>query len=587
MREFLEIDLAGRQVVARTVAGEELARAGRYLIARMLNDEGVAGADPLGPDNPLIFSAGPFAGTNLSNANRISVGCRSPLTGGIKEANSGGTFATAMGQAQIAGMVLRGQAPGWVVLHVSAGGVRFDDGAPYMGKGVFDTAAALHAAYGQSASLALIGPVAEYGGLMAGISFSDVEGRPSRLAARGGVGAVMASKKVKAIVIDKGRMPPLRDMQGVMEGVRGYSKALAGDRVIQAFTSTGTAMVADLTNHLGALPVRNFSAGRLTGEGESEGAAESAGGGEVLKLGGDFIRAQNAARGGKTSHACMRGCKIKCSNVYADASGEELVSPLEYETLGLLGANCGLSEPDDVARLNREANDLGVDTIELGATIGVLMEAGLGAFGDADFMARVLAELRAGSEAGRLYAQGTARVGAHFGVARVPVIKGQAISAYDPRVVEVTGVSMMLSAQGADHTVGNMPSYRSADKDIRTLVEKSLAKQESIALADSIGLCIFGGEVTTQNLDLLARTMNAAFGTGIDADFLRAIGRETLALEDAFNRAAGFTEADDELPAFFREEALPPTGRRARLRAQEINRLKREILAQAEAGRQN
>ncbi len=572
MREFLEIDLAGRQVAARTVEGEELVRAGRYLIARMLNDEGVAGAEPLGPDNPLIFSAGPFAGTNLSNANRISVGCRSPLTGGIKEANSGGTFATALGQAQIAGMVLRGQAPDWVVLHVSAEGVRFDDGAPYMGKGVFDTAAALHSAYGQSASLALIGPVAEYGGLMAGISFSDVEGRPSRLAARGGVGAVMASKKVKAIVIDKGRMPPLRDMQGVMEGVRAYSKALAGDRVIQAFTSTGTAMVADLTNHLGALPVRNFSAGCLTGEGEA------------LKLGGDFIREQNAARGGKISHACMRGCKIKCSNVYADEAGEELVSPLEYETLCLIGSNCGLSEPDDVARLNREANDLGVDTIELGAMIGVLMEAGLGAFGDADFMARVLAEMRAGGEAGRLYAQGTARVGAHFGVARVPVIKGQAISAYDPRVVEVTGVSMMLSAQGADHTVGNMPSYRSADKDIRTLVEKSLAKQASIALADSIGLCIFGGEVTTQNLDLLARTMNAAFGTGIDADFLRAIGRETLALEDAFNRAAGFTEADDELPAFFREEALPPTGRRARLRAEEINRFKREILAAEEVG---
>ncbi len=572
MREFLEIDLAGRQVTARTVEGEDLARAGRYLIARMLIDEGVAEADPLGPDNPLIFSAGPFAGTNLSNANRISVGCRSPLTGGIKEANSGGTFATALGQAQIAGMVLRGQASDWVVLHVSAEGVRFDDGAAYMGKGVFDTAAALHAAYGQTASLALIGPVAEYGGLMAGISFSDVEGRPSRLAARGGVGAVMASKKVKAIVIDKGRMPPLRDMQGVMEGVRAYSKALAGDRVIQAFTSTGTAMVADLTNHLGALPVRNFSAGRLTGEGET------------LKLGGDFIREQNAARGGKISHACMRGCKIKCSNVYVDAAGEELVSPLEYETLCLIGSNCGLSEPDDVARLNREANDLGVDTIELGATIGVLMEAGLGAFGDVDFMLQVLADLRAGSEAGRLYAQGTARVGAHFGVARVPVIKKQAISAYDPRVVEVTGVSMMLSAQGADHTVGNLPSYRSADKDIRTLVEKSLAKQESIALADSIGLCIFGGEVTTQNLDLLARTMNAAFGTGIDADFLRAIGRETLALEDVFNRAAGFTEADDELPAFFHEEALAPTGRRARLRAEEINRLKREILAEAEVG---
>ncbi len=458
MRNFLEIDLAARQVASRPVEGADLARAGRYLIARMLNEEGVAAADPLGADNPLIFSAGPFAGSNFSNANRISVGCKSPLTGGIKEANSGGTFATAMGQARIATMVLRGQSQDWLVLHVSEAGVRFDDATPYLGQGVFATGTALLAAYGPTASLALIGPVAEYGGLMAGISFTDVEGRPSRLAARGGVGAVMAAKRVKAIVIDKGKMPPMGDMAKVMEGVRSYSKALGENATIQAFSSTGTAMVADLTNHLGALPVRNFSAGTLTDKGER------------LKLGGDFIRERNSARGGVTSHACMRGCKIKCSNVYVDEAGKELVSPLEYETLGLMGSNCGLSEPGDVARLNWQANDLGIDSIELGAMIGVLMEAGVGRFGDVDFMMRVMDELRAGSAAGRLYAQGTARVGAHFHVARVPVIKGQAISAYDPRVVEVTGISMMLTAQGADHTVGNMPSCKSADQPIEVLV---------------------------------------------------------------------------------------------------------------------
>ncbi len=567
MRKFLEIDLSGQTVREEARAGTDLVRAGRWLIARMLNDEAVAGADPLGPDNPLIFSAGPLAGTNFSNANRISVGCKSPLTGGIKEANAGGTFATHMGQLEIAGMVLRGAAPDWVVLHVSREGVSFTDAAPFLGMGTFDTAAALFAAHGSKTALALIGPVAEHGGLMAGISFTDVEGRPSRLAARGGVGAVMAAKRVKAIVIDKDRFPPMQDQKAVMQGVRAYSKALAADRTIQAFGSTGTAMVADLTNHLGALPTRNFSAGSLT---EAD---------EVLKLGGDFIRKQNSARGGETTHACMRGCKIKCSNIYVDETGEELVSPLEYETLGLMGSNCGLTDPDDVARVNRMANDLGVDSIELGATIGVLMEAGIGAFGDVDFMFEVMEELRRGSEKGRLYAQGTARVGAHFGARRVPVIKRQAISAYDPRVIEVTGVSMMLTAQGADHTAGNLPSYRSADKPIETLVRKSLEKQMAVALADSIGMCIFGGEVTAENLDLIATTINHALGTGIDADFLRAIGRETLALEDQFNRAAGFDEADDALPAFFTEEPLPPTGRRARLDPAEINRLKREILA--------
>jgi len=125
-------------------------------------------------------------------------------------------------------------------------------------------------------------------------------------------------------------------------------------------------------NQMGGLPVRNFSAGRL--------ADVSAG--EKFKMGGDYIGQLNTSRGGEQTHACMPGCVIQCSNVYHDASGKEVVSPVEYETLGLLGTNCGITDPDDLAQLNYVANDLGVDTIELGATLAVLMEAGLGNFGD-------------------------------------------------------------------------------------------------------------------------------------------------------------------------------------------------------------
>src|SRR5690606_15757417 len=146
---------------------------------------------------------------------------------------------------------------------------------------------------------------------------------------------------------------------------------------------------------------------------------------------------------------------IQCSNVYFDAEGKEVVSPVEYETLGLLGTNCGIDDPDDLAQLNFIANDLGVDSIETGATLAVLMEAGLAGFGDAAWMASALAEIGQGTDQGKLWAQGTARVGEQYGVKRVPVIKKQAISAYDPRVVEATGVTMMVTAQGADHTAGN------------------------------------------------------------------------------------------------------------------------------------
>jgi aldehyde:ferredoxin oxidoreductase len=561
MRKYIDIDLGRQSSESRALTGREIAECGRFLIARMLLDADVAQVDPLSPDNPLIFSVGPFAGTNFSNANRLSVGCKSPLTGGIKEANSGGTFGFAMGQLQIAGITLHGASDEWVVIRITKdGAISFDDASPYMGLGNFDCAAKLHAAYGDKTSLALCGPVGEYLGLMAGVAFSDTDNRPSRLAARGGVGAVMGAKKVKAMVIDKDRMPPVNDRKKVMGAIKDYGKKLGESVAVQSLKTTGTAMVADLTNHLGALPVRNFSAGQLTGADDGP-----------LRMGGDYIRELNGGRGGETQHACMPGCLIKCSNVYVDDSGRELVSPLEYETIGLLGTNCGLEDPDDVARLNETANDLGVDSIELGATIGVLMEAGEGAFGDVGFMQSCLAEIRSGSARGRLYASGTARVGAALNVARVPVIKKQAISAYDPRIIEVTGISMMVTAQGADHTVGNAPSFKCDDKTIDELVAESLRMQINSAVADSMGLCVFGRSVTDDNLKLIADAINDAFDAGMTPDAIRDIGLETLRLEAAFNKAAGFDQDDDELPSFFHDEALPPTNKMARLHSREVN----------------
>ncbi len=562
MRSYLHIDLARRSVDTVELHGEAIAKAGRYLIAKTLLDGGAAQVDALSPQNPLIFSAGPFAGTNFSNANRLSVGCKSPLTGGIKESNAGGSFAVALGHLSLAGFTLHGASEDWVVIRIAKGGaITFDSAVPYMGKGNFETAALLHEAYGKKVSIGLCGPVGEYQGLLAGIAFSDRERRPSRLAARGGVGAVMGAKKVKAIIVDMDKMPPLHDRKKVIDAVREYAAKLEAQDAVHNMRKNGTAYVADFTNHIGGLPVRNFSAGRLVDTNV-----------EPLKIGGDFIRQQNLARGGDPSHACMPGCVIECSNVYNDADGKELVSPLEYETLGLLGSNCGLSDPDDIARLNADANDLGIDTIELGATLGILMDAGQAAYGDVEFMAAALRDIRLGNERGRLLAQGTARVGAHYGIARVPVIKKQAISAYDPRVIEVTGISMMTTAQGADHTAGNAPAFQCDGKTVEELVVASLAAQINSAVADSFGLCVFGRSVTDTNRQLIATAINDCHDSGIDADFLQAIGRDTLLMEHAFNKAAGFTEEDDKLPAFFYEESLPPTNKVARLLAGEVKK---------------
>lgn len=568
MRKYLNIDLQKRSSTAEVLQGDALAKAGRYLIAKTLLEAGVAKVDALAPANPLIFSAGPLAGTSVTNANRISVGCKSPLTGGIKEANSGGTFAVALGQLSLAGFTLNGAASDWVVIRITKGGaIGFDSAAPYLGKGNFEAAALLRQAYGDKVSLALCGPVGEYLGLMAGIAFTDREGRPGRLAARGGVGAVMGAKKVKAIVVDFDKMPPLHDKKKLYASAKIYAQKLNEQPAVKVLREQGTAFMGDLTNYMGGLPVRNFSSGRLVERGVAP-----------FEAGGEAIRERNMKRGGHPSHACMPGCVIQCSNVYVDEAGKELVSPLEYETIGLMGTNCGLTDPDDMARLNHGANDLGVDSIELGATLGVLMEAGQLDFGDARGMAAAIEDIRKGNERGRLLAQGTSRVGAHYRVKRVPAIKGQAISAYDPRVIEVTGISMMTTAQGADHTTGNVALFEAAGKPDSELVAASYNQQVNCAIADSTGLCVFGRSVTDSNHDLVAELINGAVGTTWDAAALRAMGQETLVMELAFNRAAGFTEADDRLPAFFYDEPLAPTNKVAR-QPDEINRCMAAALA--------
>jgi len=231
MRHYVDINLNDKSINKTEFSGEDSIRAGRYRIAKILLEENAATVDPLGPKNPLIFSAGPFGGTTWSNANRTSVGCKSPLTGGIKEANGGGTFSYGLGQLNYSGVTLHGQSDDWVIIHLKKGGeISFDDASPYLGKGNFEAAEMLHEKYGKKVSLALLGPVGEYEGLLAGVSFSDNDRRPVRIAARGGVGAVMGSKKVKAIVADLDKMPDLHDPKKTLANVKTYAKLLNEDK---------------------------------------------------------------------------------------------------------------------------------------------------------------------------------------------------------------------------------------------------------------------------------------------------------------------------------------------------------------------
>ncbi len=549
-RYILEIDLARSWVERRPLPMEEAAKGGRYRTGRVLMDLEAYRFPPLSPDNPLVFAPGPLAGTAFSNANRTSVGTRSPLTGGIKEANGGGTFGYALGQLGVAALLLKGQAPDWTLIHLKATGeVAFLPARDLLGLGNFEAAGRLFAAFGRRIAFALLGPVGEYGGMLAGIAFSDIDGRPSRLAARGGVGAVMGAKRIKAIVVDTPGRPLVHDRPKLQAGLKRYAELLRKDKLVMEFyNAIGTMGMADFQNAFGGLPVRNFREGRLVPA-------------EEFRMGGSYIAPLNRARGGKHTHACMPGCVIQCSNVIVDGKGEEVVSPLEYETIGLLGTNCGLNDPDALARLNRLANDLGVDTIETGAALALFMEKGEAAFGDAAWMEETLKALY---RPGHLLAEGTARVGEALGLRRVPVIKGQAISAYDPRVVEATGVTMMTTAQGADHTAGNAPRLETRSMPLEEILKASLQAQILAAANDALGLCIFGGSVTNKNQGFIVEAVNAVLGTDLPEGFFQELGLEVLKLEHRFNHLAGFTHEADRLPQFFYEEPLPPKGYTAR-----------------------
>jgi aldehyde:ferredoxin oxidoreductase len=375
-----------------------------------------------------------------------------------------------------------------------------------------------------------------------------MDGSPSRIAARGGLGAVMGSKRIKAIVIDAagGAPPPIIDEPAFKDARKRYVTALVNHPQTTSYADFGTAAMANMCNGFGGLPTRNFSEGTFE---------------HVEKIGGEQLRNTLLERGGvsKTTHACMAGCSIRCSNVFGDESGEKVVvAPVEYETIGLMGSNLGIDSLDVIAKMNWEVNDLGLDSIEIGAALGVLCDAGLMSFGDGQRALELIAEIRNKTPLGRIVGNGAATTGQVFGVERVPVVKNQAISAYDPRAIKGTGVTYATTAQGADHTCGMTIRAKIRHTQAHGQVKHSREAQLKMAGYDSLGACIFAGFGFADALETIPEMVNACYGTDYDVGLLQELGRETIAYEREFNRRAGFTKADDRLPEWMTREPLPP-----------------------------
>lgn len=524
---------------------------GRGLVARFLLDEVPATCEPLGPYNKLIFSPGLLVGHMLSSCDRISIGGKSPLTGGVKEANAGGTTGLQMALLGIKALILEDTPsdPGWWILHLSVAGARFDRGDEFASLGVYETAQRLVEKYGGKVAISLIGPGGEMKLKTAGIQNLDKEHVPSRIAARGGLGAVMATKGIKAIVFDAsgGQKPPIVDFEAYKEAQKIYNKAVIDHPQSHLYRDYGTAAMVQMCQYFGSLPTRNYSSGQFE---------------QADSISGETMRELLLKRGGVSNptHACMPGCTIRCSNIIGGEDGKMIVSPLEYETIGLMGSNLGIGCLDLIARLNWQVNDLGVDSIDVGAALGVAAEAGLMKWGDSNRAFELIDEIREGTPLGRILGSGAGYAGKILGVEHVPVTKNQAMAAYEGRAIKGTGVTYATSPQGGDHTAGLTIRDKVNHLDPKGQVELSRTKQINMAGYDTLGACIFAGfGFTASGQDTIAKLLNARYGWSVDKYILQTLGKETLTLEREFNRRAGFTAKDDRMPEWMTREPLPPT----------------------------
>ncbi|MBI2875029.1 MAG: aldehyde ferredoxin oxidoreductase [Firmicutes bacterium] len=524
---------------------------GRGLTARLLLSQINPTCYPLGPSNILIMATGVLAGSNLSGTDQISVGGKSPLTGGIKESNSGGTASRRMAALGIKAVIVRDLAPPdrTYILEVGGGTAALVERPDLKGLKTHLTAARLLKEYGSRASVACVGPAGEMGMAAAGVSFTDREGNPNRVAARGGLGAVMGRKGLKAVVFKESERrkttPPSPRLREILAKIVAELEAHPATGTL--FRRFGTAYMVQACNKLGGMPVNNFSRGELA---------------TADKISGERLEQVITERGGEgeVGHICQPGCIVRCSNIFPDQDGEAVTGPVEYETIALMGTNLGLDDFDRIAVLNRACNELGLDTIETGGAIGVLMESGRLAFGDYEGILRVLEEIEQGTILGRVVGNGAGITGKVLGVERVPVVKNQTISAYDPRAIKGTGVTFCTTPMGGDHTAGLTIAAKIDHHKPEGQAAVSRHVQRIRACFDNLGFCSFhlAAFLKENNMDLLAEFYSEFTGRPCDAKGLFDLGKEVINTEREFNRRAGFNEAHDRLPEFFTREPLPP-----------------------------
>lgn len=561
MDKILRINMgaAGGPSQSTEKAGEFAALGGRATTSMIVGREVPPDCHPLGAENKLVIAPGMLSGTTASMSGRISVGCKSPLTGGIKESNAGGQAAQVLARLGYAAIIIEGKPAGddLYKIHINKDRVEISvdnslkllDNYPLVDK--------LREEYGDKVAYMTIGSAGERLMASASIACTDPELRPTRHCGRGGVGAVMGAKHVKAIILDDAgcdRRQP-QDQEKFKAANRAYVEGLRKHPVSgEGLPAYGTNVLTNVLNEAGGYPTRNFKTGQFEG---------------ATKISGEAQAELEIKRGGSATHGCHRGCVIQCSGIYNDKDGKYLTKQPEYETVWSHGGHCGISDLDTIATLDYWDDNIGVDTIEMGVTVGVAMDAGVIEFGDCEGAIRLVRdEVGKGTPLGRILGNGAEITGKTFGVERVPVVKGQALPAYDPRTVQGIGVTYATSTQGADHTAGYAvaTNIMKVGGDVDPLkpegqVELSRNLQIATTAIDSTGMCLFVAFPILdqpETFQALIDMLSAFYGVEMTADDVVALGKKVLSLEREFNKGAGFGPADDRLPRFFKTEKLPP-----------------------------
>ncbi len=562
MEKILRINMSGTNgpEIKTEPLGDYAGLGGRAMTSTVVATEVPPTCHPLSAENKLVIAPGMLSGSAAAMSGRISVGCKSPLTGGIKEANSGGQPSQMLARLGYAAIILEGKpqdkALYKVVINKDGATISSDPSLKMLGN--YDLVDKMKAEHGDKIHCISIGQAGEMKMSAASVACTDMEQRPTRHCGRGGVGAVMGAKGVKVIVIDD-TGTQIRSPQDA-EKFKAANKAfVAGLRkhpvTGEGLPAYGTNILTNVINEAGGYPTNNFSTGQFDG---------------ASKISGETQAELENERGGKGSatHGCHRGCVIRCSGTFYDKNGNFLTKQPEYETVWAHGGNCGIDDIDAIARIDRMDDDFGLDTIEMGATVAVAMEAGLAEFGDAEGAIRLVKEVGQGTPLGRVLGNGAAVTGKVFGIERIPVVKGQAMPAYDPRTVQGIGVTYATSTMGADHTAGYAVATNilGVGGNVDPLkpegqVELSRNLQVATAAIDATGMCLFIAFAILDQPDTfqaLLDLISGFSGQPLTGDDVTALGQTILQKEREFNAKAGFTKQDDRLPDYFKQEKLSP-----------------------------